>query len=111
MKDDLRSKEYFDARATREMAELWVVPRELSRTPMDQHSLNLATVAIATVVGAAPVTSTSGMLDCIRESGKITLTYRDAATPFSYVVDQGEPIGYSTDLCQRLVVAVHRKLA
>jgi glutamate/aspartate transport system substrate-binding protein len=53
----------------------------------------------------------SGTLKRVRESGVITLGYRDASFPFSYV-RQGtpQPLGYSVDLCLGIVDEVIREL-
>lgn len=47
-------------------------------------------------------------LDRIAQSGVITLGYQ-TAPPFAYL-DQGQPIGYSIDLCLKVVDAVKREL-
>lgn len=56
-----------------------------------------------------------GTLAKLRETGTITLGYRQSSIPFSFVSARGEPIGYSIDLCKLLVdaisEAVHRPLA
>ncbi len=44
-------------------------------------------------------------LDRIAKTGKVVLTNREASIPFSYVVD-GQPVGYSVDICLRLVAAI-----
>jgi glutamate/aspartate transport system substrate-binding protein len=54
-----------------------------------------------------------GTLAKVRDSGTITLGYRAAALPFSYVSSQsktGEPIGYSIDLCLGVVDEIRREL-
>jgi glutamate/aspartate transport system substrate-binding protein len=53
----------------------------------------------------------AGTLKKVRESGTITLGYREASFPFSYV-GQGAtaPIGYSIDLCQGVVAEIVREL-
>jgi glutamate/aspartate transport system substrate-binding protein len=60
---------------------------------------------------AAPATiNDSPTLRKIREAGVISLGYRDASVPFSYLDDAQRPIGYSVDICQRIVEAVKRRL-
>ncbi|MQT55736.1 amino acid ABC transporter substrate-binding protein, partial [Pseudomonas sp. FSL R10-2398] len=45
-----------------------------------------------------------GTLKKIADSGTITLGYRDASVPFSYVGDNsGKPMGYSVDLANKIV--------
>ena len=52
----------------------------------------------------------SGTLKKIRDSGSITIGHRDASIPFSYYDDKQQPIGYSMDLCLRIVDAVRTEL-
>lgn len=47
----------------------------------------------------------------IRESGVISLGYREASLPFSYLDAQQKPVGFSVELCHHLVEAVRRRLA
>lgn len=44
-------------------------------------------------------------LDRIANTGKVVLASREASIPFSYVVD-GRPIGYSVDICRRIVEGI-----
>ena len=57
----------------------------------------------------------TGTLLKARETGSLTLGYRESSVPFSYLSTRGEPIGYSIDLCKLLVeaigTAVDRELA
>lgn len=46
----------------------------------------------------------------IREAGVITLGYRDGSVPFSYLDSAHRPVGYSIDICQRVVDAVREHL-
>lgn len=48
----------------------------------------------------------SGTLAKARETGAITIGYRESSIPFSYLSARGEPIGYSIDLCKLLVDAI-----
>ncbi len=48
----------------------------------------------------------------IARANSITLGYRDASVPFSYVGDHsGQPMGYSVDLANKIVERVKQKLA
>jgi ABC-type amino acid transport substrate-binding protein len=49
-------------------------------------------------------------LEKIRKSGTITLGYIDGAAPFSYVDANGDPQGYSVDLCRTVADAVGGQL-
>jgi glutamate/aspartate transport system substrate-binding protein len=53
----------------------------------------------------------SGTLKKVKESGTITLAYRDAAIPFSYLADaSGVPVGYSQDIQSKVVEALKKDL-
>ncbi|MFN9709668.1 MAG: amino acid ABC transporter substrate-binding protein [Burkholderiales bacterium] len=49
-------------------------------------------------------------LDRIKQTGTITVGYRESAVPFSYLDDKQKPVGYAMDLCERLVEAVRKQL-
>jgi len=72
--------------------------------------LLIAAAAVASWPGAAEDEQApaefNGTLRKARESGSITLAYRSASVPFSYLSPRGEPIGYSIDLCKLLVEAI-----
>ena len=53
--------------------------------------------SLATVLSAAAAAQT---LEKIRKQGAITLGYIDGAAPFSYADGNGEPQGYSVELCR-----------
>ena len=59
---------------------------------------------------AAAAAQESATLSKIRESGVITLGYRDSQFPFSYLDDAQRPIGYTMDICDRIVDAVQERL-
>ena len=52
----------------------------------------------------APVELT-GTLAKARSTGAVTIAYREASVPFSYL-SRGQPIGYSIELCRKLVEAM-----
>jgi len=52
----------------------------------------------------------TGTLKTIKETGAITLGYRDASIPFSYLDDSQKPIGFAMDICLRIVDAVKKEL-
>ena len=45
----------------------------------------------------------SGTLKKIKDTGTITLGYRESSLPFSYLNKRQQPIGYSIDLCREIV--------
>src|SRR5215469_3275786 len=67
----------------------------------------LTIVAIAATSHAlaqdTSVGALSGTLKKIKDSGTITLGYRESSLPFSYLNKRAQPIGYSLDLCHEIV--------
>jgi glutamate/aspartate transport system substrate-binding protein len=59
---------------------------------------------------AATAQALTGSLKKIKDSGEITIGYRKISIPFSYQADGGAPIGYSLDLCARVVDSVKKEL-
>lgn len=70
----------------------------------------LALLLLGTVAGTAA--AQQGTLEKLRAAGTITIGHRDSSIPFSYLDDKQQPIGYSMDLCARVVEAlkVHLKM-
>jgi len=52
----------------------------------------------------------TGTLKNIKETGAITLGFRDSSIPFSYLDDNQKPIGYAMDICYKIVDAVKKEL-
>jgi ABC-type amino acid transport substrate-binding protein len=65
----------------------------------------LAAAAALAQAQDAPEPLTGTLLKA-RETGSLTLGYRESSVPFSYLSVRGEPIGYSIDLCRLLVDAI-----
>lgn len=59
---------------------------------------------------AAAQAGESTTLDKIRDTGVVTLGYRVASAPFSYLDAKRRPIGFSIDICERIVEAVRQRL-
>jgi glutamate/aspartate transport system substrate-binding protein len=57
-----------------------------------------------------PVLAGAQTLDKIRKSGVITLGYIDGAAPFSWVDGNGEPQGYSVELCRTVADGIAAQL-
>jgi glutamate/aspartate transport system substrate-binding protein len=51
-----------------------------------------------------------GTLKKIKETGSITVGYRESSIPFSYLDDKQQPVGYAMDLCMKIVGAVKADL-
>src|SRR6188472_2130894 len=52
----------------------------------------------------------TGTLKNIKDTGAITLGFRDSSIPFSYLDDSQKPIGYAMDICMKIVDAVKKEL-
>ena len=68
------------------------------------------TLAIACCAGQASSQELTGTLKNIKETGAITLGYRESSIPFSYLDDSQKPVGYAIDICYRIVDAVKQEL-
>lgn len=79
---------------------------------MLDHKKKLLALVVAACLGtsAAQAEDLTGTLKKIKESGTVTLGYRDASLPFSYLNDAQQPIGYSIDLCQKIVEQIKVKV-
>src|SRR6266404_2035195 len=55
--------------------------------------------------GQANAEELTGTLKNIKETGAITIGYRDSSIPFSYLDDDQKPIGFAIDICYRIVDA------
>jgi glutamate/aspartate transport system substrate-binding protein len=75
---------------------------------MKKVQILCALVAAFAVAGTAA--AQEGTLKKIKDSGAITIGHRDASVPFSYYDDKQQPIGYSMDLCMKVVDAVKAEL-
>jgi glutamate/aspartate transport system substrate-binding protein len=67
----------------------------------------LAGVLCATPAAAQDLT---GTLKKIKETGAITIGFRDSSIPFSYLDDNQKPIGFAIDICYKIVDAVKKEL-
>jgi glutamate/aspartate transport system substrate-binding protein len=72
--------------------------------------VRLALALLASASLAAPALAQEGTLKKIKDTGSITVGHRDASIPFSYYDDKQQPVGYSMDLCHRIVGAVGANL-
>jgi len=70
--------------------------------------INLKVLICATLACLGPHTALhaqdkSDTLDKIRSSGVVTLGHRDTSIPFSYLDDTQQVVGFSIDLCSRVI--------
>jgi glutamate/aspartate transport system substrate-binding protein len=61
-------------------------------------------------VSGARAEELTGTLKNIKETGTITLGFRDSSIPFSYLDDNQKPIGFAMDICFKVVDAIKAEL-
>jgi len=66
--------------------------------------------AVSLCAGQANAEELTGTLKKVKETGTITLGYRDSSIPFSYLDDHQKPIGFAMDICSKIVDAVQKEL-
>ncbi|MFM7189833.1 MAG: transporter substrate-binding domain-containing protein [Microcystaceae cyanobacterium] len=75
-----------------------------------------AIAAVGVLVGSQVIPSPSsaqnlsGTLKKIKDSGEIVLGVRESSIPFSYLDNNEKAVGYSIDLCMKVVDAVKKEL-
>ncbi|MBI3451415.1 MAG: amino acid ABC transporter substrate-binding protein [Rhodospirillales bacterium] len=79
------------------------------------NSLRCLAVALtfgAAAIAAAPASAQedSFVLKRIKERSAINIGHREASIPFSYIGSEGKPIGYSIDLCMKIVDRIKETL-
>jgi len=67
---------------------------------MKTFLLRLWLLALCAPALAFAQTST---LDKVKQSGTITLAYREASIPFSYLDDKAQPTGFAYEICEKIV--------
>lgn len=67
-------------------------------------------LVLSALLAAGAHAQDSATLRKIKETGVITIGFRDKSIPFSYLDRQQRPIGYSIELCERVVAAVKNRL-
>lgn len=71
-------------------------------------SLPLLTVGLA--VNGAYAQNFTGTLQKISDSGVITIGHRESSIPFSYLDSNQQPVGYSIDLCMKIVEDIEKEV-
>jgi glutamate/aspartate transport system substrate-binding protein len=74
--------------------------------------LRILGLVLAAGLGAsqAGAQELTGTLKNIKETGAVTIGYRDSSIPFSYLDDNQKPIGFALDICYRIVDAIKSEL-
>jgi glutamate/aspartate transport system substrate-binding protein len=66
--------------------------------------------AVAFFATQASAQELSGTLKKVKDTGTITIGYRDSSIPFSYLDDNQKPIGFAIDICRVIVDGVKAEL-
>ena len=66
----------------------------------------LALAASSVCLAQSPPT-----LDKVKAAGAITLAYREASIPFSYLDDKAQPVGFGFEICNKIVDEVKKATA
>lgn len=69
-----------------------------------------ATIALGLSAPLALADGHGGTLAKITESGEIVIGHRESSVPFAYLDENQKPIGYSIDLCMKIVEAVEAEV-
>ena len=67
-------------------------------------------LAVGLCAGQAHAEELTGTLKNIKETGAITLGFRDSSIPFSYLDDNQKPVGFAMDICYKIVDAIKTEL-
>lgn len=71
----------------------------------------VAALLVAPFLGTpASAQEDSFVLKRIKERGVVNVGHREASIPFSYIGPDGKPIGYSVDLCMRIVDRIKEEI-
>jgi glutamate/aspartate transport system substrate-binding protein len=76
------------------------------------HFARLLLVLVTCALGTAPAVAQelTGTLKKVKDTGTITIGFRESSIPFSYLDDKQQPVGYAMDLCMKIVDAVKAEL-
>jgi ABC-type amino acid transport substrate-binding protein len=70
-------------------------------------NLSLLTTALMLSLTAAHA-QTPSTLEKVKASGSMTVSYREASIPFSYLDDKGQPTGFAWEICAKVVDEVKK---
>jgi glutamate/aspartate transport system substrate-binding protein len=85
--------------------------RFLRSTPLRRRLAAIASGAsiACLAVAAAQAAEPTGVLKRVKDSGQITVGYRESSIPFSYLDDKAQPVGYTMELCTRVIDALKKE--
>ena len=62
----------------------------------------LRSLCLLALAAPALALAQTGTLDKIKASGTMTLAYREASIPFSYLDDKAQPVGFAFEICEKI---------
>lgn len=71
-------------------------------------------VAIATtalIAGSVSAQTLTGTLQKAKETKKIVIGFQEASVPFSYLDGNQKPVGYTLDICSKIVDAIRKEIS
>ena len=77
---------------------------------MSKLKLLIATLVLAALAVPASAAELYGTLKKIKDSGTIVMGHREASVPFAYMGPEGKPIGYTVDLCYKIIDKIKKEL-
>jgi len=80
---------------------------------MKAHLISSLVISALFTLGTMQVHADAGdspTLKRIEERGLVTIGHRETSIPFSYIGDGSEPIGYSIDICMKIVDGIKAEL-
>ena len=75
-----------------------------------RDALAAAALAVAATAAPAGAEDLTGTLKKVKDTGAITIGYRDSSVPFSYLDGDQKPVGYAMDICYKIADAVKAEL-
>ena len=73
-------------------------------------SIAVAAIAFFAVSNTGNAAELYGTLKKIKDSGQIVMGHREASVPFAYMGPDGKPVGYTVELCYRIIDSVKKTL-
>lgn len=73
--------------------------------------LVLSAIAALFALQSAMANDLGGTLQKVKETQKLTIGFQEASVPFSYLDGNQKPVGYTLDICSKIVDAVKKELS
>ena len=70
------------------------------------HALVLRPLCLLALALPALALAQTATLDKIKQNGSMTLAYREASIPFSYLDDKAQPTGFGFEICEKIAERV-----